>query len=305
MSVKKPKQKFQSDRAADKALKQISSVDILQQLDLFETVINLYSMDGLSPIELQQLRNEHVVELHRKSLLLTNIIPGKGNYTGMQLLRRVLKKTGQRLILNTLDKAYEDAVDVLIAKNLNIHQGPPPWLNVRSWGDHSSRNTPRVDSVATTASYTSVRCASITSENLSLNVCKDETVHEDKPSHGDFTPARSSSMSSSDDDSGDIVILDTTEPVEQQQQPSNSFDINIQFQMSEDLSSVASLPSISFTPHRQRSGHISYRSNPYNSKELDRTKIFRPSPFVSETLLEEQVPLQVQTKESEGENKVS
>ena len=309
---KKSKQKFKCDEAAGKALKQVSSMEMLEQLDLFETVLHLYSTEGgLTSLEYQQLQNVHTVELRRKSLLLTSIIPGKGLYRGMRMLRRALKKTGQRPILNKLDKAYEGAVDELIAKNLRIRQGP--WSNETTGADQSSQVIPRVDSVAT-ASCSSVCHASITSEHLSLNMYRDGGIHEDScntTASRERTPSgnmsrRSITTSSGDDDGG--ILLDTI--VQKQQQPTSlcipSFEVNIQFRMSEDLSGNR-LPSVQLTPYRQRSGHISHQSNPYIYKVPERAKSSAPSALVNEIFEEEQLLSQMSTEKSmrEDNNKVS
>ena len=107
------KQIFESnqadDQAADKALKSVST-NLIEQLNLFDTTLHLYTMDGLTSLERERLQNIYITELERKQYLMTIVIPGKGPYKGMTMLRRALKETGQNEILNILEQAYENAV---------------------------------------------------------------------------------------------------------------------------------------------------------------------------------------------------
>ena len=103
-------EKFKSNAAADKALKKIS-VDLVQQLNLSDTTLHLHAMNGLTPLETEKLQNGYITELERKQYLVTTIMPSKGLYKGMRLLRRALKQSGQAEVFNSLEKAYEAAVD--------------------------------------------------------------------------------------------------------------------------------------------------------------------------------------------------
>ena len=68
------------------------------------------------------------------------------------------------------------------------------------------------------------------------------------------------SSSSSSDDDDDAVSLDS--PVQQQQTLPSFVDIKFQIPLSRDSKTVVAVTSL---PHRQRSSHISYQSNPYKS----------------------------------------
>ena len=120
MSYNRSKQqKVKSDSAADKALKGTTS-RLVEQLNLFETTLRLHSMGKLTRVETEKLGNSFITESERKQYLLTTVIPSKGYYRGMRLLRRALKQSNQFEIVNVLEKAYEDAVD---AKEFNYEAG--------------------------------------------------------------------------------------------------------------------------------------------------------------------------------------
>jgi len=197
------KQKFKSNPAADKALRKIS-VDLVQQLDLFDTTLHLHAMDGLTPLETEKLGNSYNTELERKQYLVTTVIPSKGHYKGMRLLRRALKQTEQYEILNTLEKAYEDAVDTIIAEKLRLSQ---KFLEVK----HKTGENYAIQATASNCSD------SITSAMFS-NV---DSVYRDdgddvKASRNTDRPASSTSSSSSDDDDDDVISLDS--PLQEQPQ---------------------------------------------------------------------------------------
>ena len=103
------KQKIKSDRAADKALRRIS-VHLVKELNLFETTLHLYAMDGLTPSEMERLRNHCETELEKRLYLVTTVIPSKGQYKGMKLLMRALRQTKQYEILSFLEKTYDEEV---------------------------------------------------------------------------------------------------------------------------------------------------------------------------------------------------
>ena len=115
----KEKFKFKSNVAAGKALRKISA-ELVEQLNLLETTIHLHKINGLTPLELEKLSNFYTTSLERKQYLVTTIIPSKGHYEGMRLLRRALKRSEQNEILKILEKAYEDAVDTIIADKFEI-----------------------------------------------------------------------------------------------------------------------------------------------------------------------------------------
>ena len=288
--------KYKSDAAADKALKQISTIEILEQINLFETVLQLYSIGALTRLENEKLLNNYLTELTRKSLLVTSIIPGKGCYKGMRYLRRALKKTGQSVLLDKLDKAYEDAVDVLIAelKDLHLIEMEPEVnddthsLSTSPTAMHFAikRRSGSFDSIASLEQqnggtspqlspshtpellYRDVlhRCNAIKNSNGVLPIKKIST-----------SSATTDDASSDDDDEADgnganVIVLDDAleqQPIEQ------SVGINIQMSLPLDCSGVnlppiviktpdatPSPPFSLFLPFRNRSAHISHRVNP-------------------------------------------
>ena len=235
---------FESNEAADKALKEISSMDTLVQLNLFETVIRLYNDDGLTQLELQKLQNNYIVELERKTLLLTDIIPGKGHFNGMQMLRRALKETEQHTILSVLDKAYKNAMDTL---NTRLHD---PELGY----DQPHQKTSHDDSVAVAAATCSSDCLLSTSTELSLDANKDG-VCRDGP-----TTARERCTFDNGvydaGDNGDASAIPIYVPEQQQQQQQSTIEINIQVHMPASYNSA----------FRQRSSHISFNTRPEGDK---------------------------------------
>ena len=127
------------DQAADKALKSIS-VNFVEQLNLFETTLHLYTMDGLTTLEREKLQNIYITELERKQYLMTIVIPSKGPYKGMTMLRRALKETGQHEILNSLEKAYENAVHTNMAEKCDEGEASHP-VQVTISGCYDSHTT--------------------------------------------------------------------------------------------------------------------------------------------------------------------
>ena len=190
------RQKFKSDVAADKALKRVS-LDLVRQLNLFDTTLHLHAINGLTLLEVEKLGNSHSTELERKQYLVTTVIPSKGAYRGMRLLRRALKQSQQYEILNTLEKAYEDAVDTVIAKKLGLTHAP----EVKHETGHGS-------SVQATGSDL---CDSITSAMFSGSdlLQRDDRGHKKSYTHlGRPTSSSTgvSSSSSSSDDEGDASM---------------------------------------------------------------------------------------------------
>jgi len=102
-------------------------MDTLEQFNLFPTVIQLYQNDGLTLLELQKLQNNYITEIERTNLLLTSIIPSKGQYKGMQMLRIALKETEQHAILNKLDKTYKATMDELHTRQHNAELENDQW----------------------------------------------------------------------------------------------------------------------------------------------------------------------------------
>ena len=248
------RQKFKSDVAADKALKRVS-LDLVQQLNLFDTTLHLHTINGLTLLEAEKLGNCHSTELERKQYLVTTVLPSKGAYRGMRLLRRALKQSEQHEICNTLEKAYEDAVDAVIAKKLGLTQAPEV-------------KTETVSSCYPVQATGSDLCDSITSMMFSDTDLLQQDGRGEKRKHirthlGRPTSSSTgvtSGSSSSDDDNDDAVSLDS--PVQQQQTLPSFVDIKFQIPLSRDSKTVVAVTSL---PHRQRSSHISYQSNPYKS----------------------------------------
>lgn len=200
--MSRPRQKFISDQAAEKALKKIL-VDLVRQLNLFDTMIHLHAMDGLTDLETEKLQNFALTESERKQYLLTSVIPSKGHYKGMTLLMRALKQSKQFEILKALEKAYEDAVNVKITEKLGFSHSPE--VKHKTEGKYH---------VQTTASDCCDSITSVMLSNLEF-VCKDP--EGDKRRHENFTGCNSSSSDDDegDDDNGSVILLDS--PQEQPQ----------------------------------------------------------------------------------------
>ena len=254
------------DLAADKALRRIATVEVLRQLNLFETMLQLYSMGQISELEKEVLENIYNPELQRKCYLLTHVIPSRGPFRGMQVLQQALKKSEQVELLNILDRAYEDAMDAITAEeSFSLSQDPNPGASDPAQAAVSNR------------------CDSISSNKTSasdpelVNTANDEDALR-RESLGRPTSSSSCSQSSSDDGCDTIQLENISSvPQQQQQQPlsptmspsSSSSHIIIQVPFSQSAT-------VSVTPmtpgHRDRSGHISYDSNPY------RPNPYRPYP---------------------------
>ena len=239
------KRKFKSNPAADKALRR-TSVVLTEQLNLFETTIHLHHINGLTPLELEKLTHSHTTELERKQYLVTTVIPGKGYYRGMMLLRRALKKSKQFDLYNSLDKAYEEAVNVVVAEKLKLQTS------------ESKHETGSLCSVETASEF----CTSITSAMFtgSNSLCRDDGGQGRSQSRP--TSINSDSSDESDDD---VVSLDSPldSPGEQEQQlslSSNDTDVTLQVALSQGSRATISLTP---SPHRLRSNHICHKSHPY------------------------------------------
>ena len=69
---------MESNLSADKVLRRITTVEVLWQLNLFETILHSYSMGQITDLEKETLENIYNPELQRKYYLLTNVIPSRG-----------------------------------------------------------------------------------------------------------------------------------------------------------------------------------------------------------------------------------
>ena len=251
--MSRSKQKFKSNLAADKALRRIS-MELIEQLNLFNTSVHLHKIEGLTLLEMEKLGNSHNTELERKQYLVTTVLPSKGHYKGMRLLRRALKESKQDEIVNMLDKAYEGAVDAVIAERLRLSQ------------------TPEVKRAKTGTSHpveSSIGecCDSITSAAFSGMdlLCRDgggdaRGERKSKNLNKSTSLDTNDSSDSDDDDGDDIISLDS--PVEQQQPLPSYVDVKFQLPLSQDSRTTIS---VTPSPHRQRSNHISHRSNPFKA----------------------------------------
>lgn len=112
--------KFESDPAAIRALKSIT-LYLIKHLNLLDTTHHLYAMGGLTSLEMEKIASCNTESLS-KELLITLIIPRKGPCRGMTLLRQALKQSEQFEIVNTLEKAYEDALDAILHEKLKTLQ---------------------------------------------------------------------------------------------------------------------------------------------------------------------------------------
>ena len=242
--MSKSKQKFKSNSAADKALRKIS-VDLIEQLNLFETRVHLHKISGLTPLEMEKLSNSHDTERERKHYLVTDVIPSKGHYKGMRLLRKALKGSKQDELLNMLDKAYEGAVDAAIAGRLRLSQTPEV-KTIETGPTQSSASVCYDDDSITSAMFSGLDLVYSDGKSdvrRNRNLKKSGSLDTD---------------GSSTDDGADIISLDS--PV-QPQQPLPSY-VNVQLSLSQGNRAAVSVMS---SPHRQRSNHISHRSNPYKA----------------------------------------
>lgn len=260
--------KIESDLAADRALRRIATVEVLRQLNLFETILHLYSMGQITDMEKEILENIYNPELQRKYHLLTTVIPSRGRFKGMQLLQQALKKSEQYELLNILDKAYEDALDAINAEeSFSLTKDPNPGASDPAQEAASSR----CDSISSNITSASDPDFVSTANN-------EDALRRDESSGRHMSP--SSCSQSSSDDGCDTITLENV-PQQPQQLPlsptmspsSSSSHIIIHVPLSQNAT-VSVTPMTPTTPgHRERSAHISFESNPYRQhpKRLEQT----------------------------------
>ena len=247
------KLKYKSNRAADKALKR-TSVNLVNQLDLFDTTLHLHAMDGLTLLETEKLGNSYKTELERKQYLVTTVIPRKGQYKGMKLLMRALKQTEQHEILSLLEKTYDEEVDAIISKKPELKhksgEGYPVQATNSECGD-SINSAVLSDSSLVYKDYS----RNINSLTMSIN------------------------SSSDDDDDDDVISLDSP-VVEQQPQTEIILPPNPPAHQPSQSPYYIRLsgPITTSSPHRPRSGHISLVTNPYKAKSTEQCIIVTVNP---------------------------
>ena len=284
---------FELDSAANRALRSITRLEVLRQLNLFETVIALYSLEAITPLEKEILDNPHNPELQRKDYLLTTVIPRRGPYKGIKVFQDALKKSEQFEVLRVLNQAYEDAVNAVITdESLDSSQGaiPPDAVITNESLDLSQGNNESSSSSRATCSSTNEVSGS-RSDSVSSNVhagdpdlvatANVEDALRRGKSLGRLTSLSSSSTSpnTSDDDADTVVPNSFSSALQQQpfpqQQPAlspsgaSASHIIIHVPLTQSTTTVSVGP----VPHRDRSGHISYGSNPYksNPKHLEQS----------------------------------
>ena len=172
-------------------------------------------------------------------------------------MQQALKQSEQFELLNILDKAYEDAVNSIIAgESFGLSQDPNPGASDPAQAAASNH----CDSISS-------NITSASDPDLVYTANNEDTLRRDE-SLGRHTSSSSCSQSSSNDGC-DAIPLET---IPQQQQPqqlplsptmspsSSSSHIIIHMPLSQNVT-------VSVTPgtpgHRERSGHISFESNPY------------------------------------------
>ena len=249
--------KFKSDRAADKALKR-TSVSLVEQLDLFDTTLHLHAMNGLTALETEKLGNHHETKLERKWYLLTNIIPSKGQYKGMKMLMRALRETEQLDVLSLLEKTYNEEVDAIIAKKLELK--------------HKTGENYPIQATASDCGD-SITSAVLSDSSLLYKDSRKRRRNLDIP-----TGSNSSSSDDDDDEEDDVISLDS--PVEQQSEAQQDIVVPLpnppvkQQSQSESPYVKVMLPdsgttmvTVMSSPHRPRANHISHSSSPRKAKQ--------------------------------------
>ena len=245
MSVSK--QKFKSDRAADRALKR-TSPHLVEQLDLFDTTLHLHAMDGLTPLETEKLGNFCETQLERKQYLVTTVIPSKGQYKGMILLMRALRQTEQYEVLSLLEKTYDEEVDAIISKKQLKHkagEGYPIQATASDCDDSTN--------------------SAVLSDSNSVYKDGGGNVRRQR----NIDSLTRSLSSSSDEDNDEVISLDS--PVEQQPQTQSDNVIsppNPPVQQSPRYDVRLSV-TVTSSPHRPRSDHISHSTHPYKAKPTE------------------------------------
>ena len=236
--------------AAGKALRKISA-ELVEQLDLVETTIHLHKSNGLTPLELEKLSNFYTTSLERKQYLVTTIIPSQGHYEGMRLLRRALKRSEQNEILKILEKAYEDAVDTIIADKLEITPQMAPQMVVNPQigrlingaVKRKVKMSARAgDSIQARNPENNYCCDSVTSVILSESDMIYTPPPQEDDDGGDSTTSTGSD--SSDEDNYDTISLD--DPEEELDLPlvPSSIDINVKIPFSHNNTTMVSVSSL-------------------------------------------------------------
>ena len=271
---------MESDAAANRALRSITRLDVLRQLNLFETVIAMYSLEAVSPLEKEILDNQHNPELQRKDYLLTKVIPGRGSYKGMQVFREALKRSDQLEVLRILEQAYDDAVDGIITNEsftLPIVSNESLSLPIANSSQGTTKES--LSSSGATCGSTSDlgEAYGNRSDSVSSNAHASDpdllaTANvEDAVRRLTSSASQSCSSPSSSDDDGDTVVPKSfpstlqQQPLPQQQQPLSPSTSASHIIIHVPLSHVGqgTTVSVNSMPHRDRSEHISYGSNPY------------------------------------------
>lgn len=274
---------IESDAAANRALRSITRLDVLRQLNLFETVIALYSLEAITPLEKEILDNQHNAELQRKDYLLTKVIPNRGPYKGMKLFQQALKRSDQLEILRVLEQAYEDAVNGIITnESLSLPESLPIASNgcfsfpiARS--SQGTNDNESLNSTGATCGSTSDlgEASGSRSDSVSSNAHASDPGSlgranvEDASRRDERLTSQSSSSPSSSDDDGDTVVPKTLQqqPLPQQQPGMSPSTSGSHIIIHVPISNVGECTTVSVNPmpHRDRSDHISYGSNPYRS----------------------------------------
>ena len=185
--------------AAYKALRK-ASVVLIEQLNLFETSLPLYAINGLTLLELQKLGHSYTTEPERKQYLVTTIIPSKGYYRGMMLLRRALKKSNQFDLHNSLKNAYDEAVNILFSEKLELPHTPE---SKHETGSNSSVEP--VSSSVEPVCFSDITSAMFTGSSL---LYRGEGKVQNRPISVD---------NDSSDESDDVLDYPSDFPLEQQQ----------------------------------------------------------------------------------------
>lgn len=242
------------DQAADKALKSVSE-NFVERLSLFDTTLHLYTMDGLTSLEREKLQNIYVTELERKQYLMTIVIPSKGPYKGMTMLRKALKETGQKEILSILEEAYENAVHTKTAEKSDESEASHP-IQASVSGCYDSHPTPVC--------------------SASGLVCKDS---EDDTRYLERAARSSNSNLNNVNDNVSLHF-----PVEQPSQP-QSDDVSLHFPVQPQSDNVDSLVECQSQP---RSENVVSLHSPEQPRSVNVASLVEQQPVIVEQELQSQ-----------------